>query len=422
MRPHAGHNPVYPPRPPLSRIENVSAATLFFGPTIPPTTRSRNNSNRPPSPSAPIPRRPTLQSKLANRHSYAGPESSGAHLHAWKTVQDRSLSPDSSPFPVPGGVRRDSADMDDEEMFFAGEGSSSFVLNVTRNTPSPPAKPALPMKYKNRDSLLVSDDDEMPSTGSSIGGEFLNIMPKASTSVSSIGSEDGLVTPGVAPEGFSGWPTSSVFVNGADDSTHPYGHSVDVDAFIMKTLAAASKGSNMPKKIPGTPVKKVRMSYFGNDRPWQSAVASKVGLKEDCEFNKTKKAPRKSMPAAFPVPSGPKATKLFQKTDTDTEEEEEYSPSTRRVQYVGLGLGLPPPSGSSKNGPSAIPRSRWLMRRSSSGAFSSGSDSASLASTPTRTKGMGKYHIPLYFLVLTFFYHRLATPKTQNSTPPFPIM
>lgn len=295
-------------------------------------------------------------------------------------------------------------DMNDEEMFFAGEGSSSFVLNVTRNTPSPPAKPALPMKYKHRDSLLVSDDDEMPSTGSSIGGEFLSIMPKASTSVSSIGSEDGLVTPGVAPEGFSGWPTSSVFVNGGDDSTHPYGHeSVDVDAFIMKTLAAASKGSNMPKKIPGTPVKKIRMSYFGNDRPWQSAVASKVGLKDDCEFNKTKKAPRKSMPAAFPPVAGAKATKLFQKTDTDTEEEDEYSPITRRVKYVGLGLGVPPPSGGSKNGPSAIPRSRWLMRRSSSGAFSSGSESASLASTPTRTKGMGKYYFSIFFVDFYFY-------------------
>jgi len=388
VRPHAGHNPMYPPRPPLSRIENVSAATLFFGPTIPATTR--NNFNRSLSPSGTIPRQPSLQSKLANRHSYAGPDSSRVQLHTWKTVQDRSQSPDSSPFPAPGGLQRDSAEMDDEEMFFAGEGSSSFVLNVTRNTPSPPAKPALPMKYKHRDSLMVSDDDEMPSTGSSIGGG-LNFMPKASASVSSIGSEDGLVTPGVTPEGFSGWPTSSIFVNGADDSAHPYGHeSVDVDAFIMKTLAAASKGSNMPKKIPGTPVKKVRMSYFGNDRPWQSAVASKVGLKEDCEFNKTKKAPRKSMPTAFPA--GAKATRLFperQKTDTDTEEEDEYSPSTRRVKYVGLGLGQPPPAGSSKNGPSAIPRNRWLMRRSSSGAFSSGSET-SLASTPTRAKGIGK--------------------------------
>jgi mitosis inhibitor protein kinase SWE1 len=270
--------------------------------------------------------------------------------------------------------------MDDEEMFFAGEGSSSFVLNVTRNTPSPHAKPALPMKYKHRDSLLVSDDDEMPSTGSSMGGNFL--VPNASMSVSSIGSEDGLVTPGVALEGSSGWP----FVDGVDGITHPYSHEpVDVDAFIMKTLATAFKGSNMPKKIPGTPVKKARISYFGNDRPWQSAVASKVGLKEDCEFKQ--KPPRKSMPAAFP-PIGTKATKLIherQRSDTDTEDEDEDSPSTRRVKYVGLGLGLPPP-----HGPSAIPRNRWLMRRSSSGAFSSGGESTSLSNTPTRAKGIGQ--------------------------------
>ncbi|KAF8967937.1 hypothetical protein BDZ97DRAFT_1802034 [Flammula alnicola] len=419
-RPNAAHHPAYPPRPPLSRIESVSAATLFFGPAISatnnilgPTTRTRTNSSslsaaRP----APILRPQTQRPNLANRHSYAGPESSVTELHVWNKTRGVSPSPGSSPFGPADETRRDSIDVDDEDMFFAGD--DSFVLNVTRNTPSP-AKAALPMKYKPRESSLTSDEDDMPSTGSSVGGDLLNVMPKASTSVGSICSDDGLVTPGVTPDGFSGWPTSTVFVNGADD-THPYGsESVDVDAFIMKTLAAASKGSTMPKKIPGTPVKKVRISYFGNDRPWQSAVASKVGLREDCEF---KKAPRKSMPAAFPV--GSKAAILnSDRQNTDTEEEEEYSPSARRDKYVGLGLGQPPPP-TNKNGVSAIPRNRWLMRRSSSGAFSSGSESASLTNTPTRGKGIDwqlpKPRIPLRLSPSSDALNQTSSRSTSGSS------
>ena len=176
-------------------------------------------------------------------------------------------------------------DMDDEDMFFAGDPGIPFVLNVTKGSPSP-AKPQLPMKYKsetaNRDAALISDEDDMASTGSSVGGgDSLTVMPKASTSLSSICSDEALVTPGVTPGGASGWPNARVFVKEADDGhahdTHPYGNErEDVDAFIMKTLAAASKGSAMPKKAPGTPIKKPRMNYFGNARPWQSAVASEV--------------------------------------------------------------------------------------------------------------------------------------------------
>lgn len=354
---------------------------MFFGPAIPqtagPQPRTRTHTNLPhDTPS--IPRQLSSRPHLTNRHSYAGPGSSSSN-DLWNSFQDRiSPSPGSSPFTAPDGSRRDSLDMDDEDMFFAGE-ESSFVLNVTRNTPSP-TKPALPKKFKARDSLVISDEDDMVSTGSSIGGEYLNVMPKASTSVTSINSdmEDGLVTPGVGPESFTGWPTASVY----GEDTHPYGNEgIDVDEFIMKTLAAASKGSQVTKKIPGTPVKKARISYFGNERPWQSAVATKVGLKDDCDF---KKVPRKSLPAAFPPMVG-KGRKLYDDQPTDTEDEDEYSPSTRRNKYTGLGLGQPTQP-STKNGMSALIR-RWpVVRRSSSGAFSSGSESTSLANTPTRPK------------------------------------
>ncbi|KAF9565559.1 hypothetical protein CPC08DRAFT_683679 [Agrocybe pediades] len=424
--------PVQPNRPPLSRIDSVSAASLFFGPAIPakqqklPTARYRTNSTHPTSTaqslsaslgSRPTPRPPPSPSRvggssrpiLANRHSYAGPESSvrSADRHLWNAFQTRNVSPSpgSSPFGHPDGDEDDDMDLSDEEMFFAGEepAANPFMLNVTRNSPSPPPKPPAPIKYKLADTSMNSDeDDSMPSTGSSVGThDFLNVMPKASTSVSSICSEDGgLVTPGVTPDVSSGWPKARVF--GADDTTHhhhhPYGNTNEettdeVDAFIVKTLAAASNGQacQMPKKIPGTPVKKVRMSYFGNERPWQSAVASKVGLKEDCEFE-FRNAPRKSMPAAFPAPlasgsgwgQGPGD---FRASQTDTEEDEEDSPSVRRDnKYTGLGLGMPPPP--IGRGLPALPRNRWLMRRSSSGAFSSGSETASLSNTPTRAKGI----------------------------------
>jgi mitosis inhibitor protein kinase SWE1 len=396
-RPQANQLPqIFPSRAPLNRIESASSATLFFGPSISPTrtlapaTRSRTNISLSAATPSPVSRRQNTLGNLTNRHSYAGPESSANALHVWNTLQTRNVSPSprSSPCHVEDGFRHRDTDMEtDEDMFFAPD--SSFILNVTSGTPSPQSKTALPIKFKHRNSLLVSDEDDMLSTGSSAAGDLLQAMPKASTSVTSIFSDDGLLTPGAAPEGYSDWPTTAIY-DDAGDNQHPYGLTseagVDVDAFIIKTLAAASKGPHLlPKRIPGTPVKKGRMSYFGNERPWQSAVASKVSIRDDCNF--AKKVPRKSLPAAFP-PIGTKSTKLTCDQATDSEDDQE-SPIMRREKYATLGLGQPPvPTG--KNIVSGIPRSRWLMRRSSSGAFSSGSDSVSLANTPTRSKGIGK--------------------------------
>ena len=377
---------IFPPRAPLSRIESGSSATLFFRSPTPPaqtSARSRTNTNLSAATPAPVLRRQNTRGNLTNRHSYAGPESSANALHVWSAFQTRNVSPSprSSPCRVENDSHHRDTDMEaDEDMFFGPD--SSFVLNVTSETPSPQSKTALPVKFQHRNSVLVSDEEDMLSTGSSTVGDFLQAMPKASISVTSICSDEGLKTPGTAPE--SDWPTAAIYVDAGDDQ-HPYGLTseagVDVDAFIIRTLAAASKGPHLPKRIPGTPVKKIRMSYFGNERPWQSAVASKIGLRDDCDFNKMKKLPRKSLPAAFP-PTGAKPS-CDQTTDSEDEQE---SPITGRKKYSNLGLGQP----SGKNAISGIPRSRWLMRRSSSGAFSSGSDSASLANTPTRSKGIGE--------------------------------
>jgi mitosis inhibitor protein kinase SWE1 len=271
-------------------------------------------------------------------------------------------------------------------MFFGdGPQDSSFVFSVTEGTPSPRSKTAaLPSKYKNRDSgVVVSDDDDHLMSIS----DHLPV-PAVSTSANSLQSdeEDSLITPGVTPDGSSGWP--KVFITGTDEVSSQdlrpvSGEGSDVDAFIMRTLAAASKGPEEgKKKVPGTPVKRMKKTYLV-ERPWQSAVAAKID-RDDWDTRKGK-IPRKSLPAAFPG-LGQKAAKLTLDQCSDSEEEED-SPSSRR-NYVGLGLGRPSVS-TPQNGLPLMPRTRWLMRRSSSGAFSSGSDSQSSVGTPTRVNGKG---------------------------------
>ena len=88
------------------------------------------------------------------------------------------------------------------------------------------------------------------------------------------------------------------------------GVSRSVDAFILKTLAAGgsvpSRNDTEPKRVPGTPVKKVKTAHLvgGVQRPWQSAVAHKIGFKDFDDGSvgngKGKARPRPSLPAAFP--------------------------------------------------------------------------------------------------------------------------
>ncbi|KAG5648561.1 hypothetical protein DXG03_003172 [Asterophora parasitica] len=375
-------------RLPMRRQDSVSSATVFFGPAIPPATKSapaaraRNNTSLSSS-SAPL--GVTQRPHVINRHSYAG--TSLNSLQAWNTIQTRDPSPSPKSSPPAHAAHSNSQDDYDQDMFFgSGTAESSFMFSVTEGTPSPRAKrtiPAtLPRKYKPRDSGVVLSDEE--DDNMSIGGDYLHAVPAASTSVGSIHSDtdDNLVTPGFGPESGSGWP--SVFVTGTDDVGS--GEGLDVDAFIMRTLAAAaSKGvQEAKKKVPGTPVKKVKTTYLpGGARPWQSAVASKVGLRYDVEPKKGK-VPRQSLPAAFP-PRGKKAGKLTLDQSTDSEDDDD-SPGRRRDKYVGLGLGRPSAS-TPYDGNPLLSRTRLLLRRSSSGAFSSGSESMSSSGTPTRMKG-----------------------------------
>ncbi|KAJ3911041.1 hypothetical protein F5877DRAFT_73483 [Lentinula edodes] len=242
--------------------------------------------------------------------------------------------------------------------------NSSFVLNITEDTPSLKrigrTSEQISKKYTRDSGIALSDDDEdMEFVESSTSSERLSTMPRASTSVSSLYSdiEDGLVTPGVGPRSSSAWP-DFVIVNGPNDG--------GCDARFAKSTYEA-------KKAPGTPVKKSKVSYLARQRPWQSAMTHKVGFGAHVE-EKMKKVPRKSMPASFPP-------------DTDSESDCDDSPSNRKEKHIGLGIDIP---SLSKNG---VSRNRWLMLRSSSGAFSSSSESAG---TPTRNRPLGdqKYRAP----------------------------
>ncbi|KAI6110576.1 hypothetical protein EDD16DRAFT_1610607 [Pisolithus croceorrhizus] len=389
-------------RVPANRPASGSSASLFFGPSIPLTkTRTRTSTTATNSASAAADARlrvQRIQPSTSNRHSYAGPGSTTMTPLPWKLRSTRHVpSPDSSPLPLPTSAHSP-ADDDDDDMFFepCGPPESSFVFSVTEETPSPRSqkgKGMLPLKYKPRDSGVALSDDEDVAHSSNA---FLSAMPRPSTSTSSLYSDAGedLITP-IMPNSSSGWP-NTVVIGGLEDNDRNY-DGLDVDAFIMRTLTAAPKlSADETKRPPGTPVKKAKTSYLGGNRPWQSAVANKVGFNFDFETDpgghsaqgggcKSKNKPRKSLPAAFPNFGGGslvgmKGKAMLNVSDSE-DDEESNSPSSRKEHmYDGLGLGRP--SAADRGPLGAVSRTRWLMRRSSSGAFSSGSETS--VGTPTR--------------------------------------
>lgn len=323
-------------RAPFARVDS---ATLFFGPAV----QTGDSRSRPKLSSSPRP-------QLLNRHSYGGSTDS----ITWRTIQTRSVvSPQSSPI----SIAQPDTDEDEDMLFNPISHDSSFSFSLT-GSPSPRTTrtPLIAKKYKPRDSgVVVSDDDDI----------FMSEVPQASTSVSSIYSDgDGLVTPGVIPYSTAQWPFAPSIAGVDMDMAH----ADSVDVFIRRTLDAAATAPEDTKRIPGTPVKKVKTTA----RPWQSAVAQKVGI--DWEGKKKGKLPRISLPAVL-LPTGRKGGKALSDPSTDSEDEPDDSPSNRK--YPGVGLGLP--------GFSGFPRHPWLSRRSSSGALSSGSDSmSSIIGTPSR--------------------------------------
>ncbi|KAG7098718.1 hypothetical protein E1B28_000631 [Marasmius oreades] len=378
--------PSVPPQLKRAPFTRVDSATLFFGPPVrsspvaPPPRRARVSTSVS-SPNATATSNSSFRPKMMNRHSYSG---SGS-LSAWGEMQVRANahSPQSSPPRVAEGTDNELTDEDDSMIIDDIPPNSSFTPSLSRSTASPQKQSdMISKKFKARDSgIALSDDDAMDI----FADHPENTMPRASTSIGSLYSdgEDGLITPGAGPRPGSGWP-ETVIVAGGDD---PYAflspttkNNHDVDAFILRTLAAASKAPQEEKKAPGTPVKRTKISYLSGARPWQSAVTQKVGLAQ--REQKKAKAPRKSLPAVFPSLGRRSSSRSLLENATDSEDDSDDSPSTAKDRYAGLGLGRPPfPIQVGKNG---IARTRWLARRTSSGAFSSGSD---CLSTPTRNQG-----------------------------------
>ncbi|KAI0829716.1 hypothetical protein BC628DRAFT_1487315 [Trametes gibbosa] len=422
----------------LNRLQSSSSATLFFGPAITASNagpakgsvkRTSMTSSTTRSPGLPLFLRPdsspSQRLKVPNRHSYAG--SDGPPSWAWASRSPAAAV--SSPPPATGRKRLESDSSEDEaDLFFSsGPADSSFAISLQNGgTPSPKKKQKresldpLPKKFRPRDSGVVLDDsDEELDIPLADGHDFLTAaMPRASTSVSTMGSlsdDHELVTPGVGPSAASGWPTVNI---ATQDDEHPAGSldshmgmSRSVDAFILKTLAAggsvSTRGDAEPKRVPGTPVKKVKTAHLvgGVQRPWQSAVAHKIGFK-DFEDGSTaggngagkgKGKPRKSLPAAFPGLGRMKEMRSVRKdrpsmgppsAEGELDADDAESPTVRKdVKYDGLGLGRPTstlPSFARPAGEGRVTRASWLMRRSSSGAFSSSSEASSANATPTR--------------------------------------
>lgn len=437
----------------------MSSATLFFGPSIPQSeNRAGHRSNSSSSKASFDSTRMNLDPPnfTSNRHSYAG--STTSSTCDWGKASTRPRS---------GEV-----DDDEAQFFLGGSPDSAFTFALTGETPSPKKKQRmdpiemLPKKFNPRDSGIALDEsddggdgdgrEDFPRSGSVGMG-----MPAASTSVSTMNSEsdgEALVTPGFVPGPGSGWPgivdlddedeEDELSTRSALRTNHlvesPRGTTLNtgdrsVDAFIMRTLTAGSKpaqkaGGDM--RPPGTPVKRLKTTHHLMDRPWQSAVASKIGFPEFDEAQRLEKLgrpkPRKSLPAVFPFPLGsgvggkPKVERhrkdalnfggvtmpsqplmlppsgilnTMNTMSMDLEgDDEEASPTLKRdPKYDGLGLGRPSFTipAFAKPGVDGKGKPSWLMRRSSSGAFSSGSETCTSGSaTPTRLMPRGIF--PLF--------------------------
>jgi mitosis inhibitor protein kinase SWE1 len=350
----------------------------------------------------------------------------------------------------------------------------AVTVNVMQSTPSPrskfaPVSSKLGKKYRPRDSGIVLSEDESHSTGAHAAPDFVppaprhrytlgrsesvNLsMPPASTSVSTLGSgssEQELITPIIGPSTSSGWPLLTSSSSTASSLGVPDVSSID--AFILHTLMQAARrgehaqpggtdgGNGM--RPPGTPQKRGKTAaIFSGPRLWQSAVASKIGFDfgndgdeddnegdakgqhDKAKAKRTKKAPRKSLPAAFPLRSKTSRGRGHAPGAGDSDEEfgqHDTSPTERKASYDGLGLGRP-----------SVSKAGWLLRRSSSGAISSAtsgsmSGDGSPSGTANAVHRMSRLPLLLHLVHeidgrAHLMSNRLAAATATHSTQAFP--
>lgn len=397
-------------KPEFDRI--ASSATLFFGPAIvDPSKPSHNDDNL----------------GLKRSSSQTMPPSTPIRPPMTDADVFSPISPDNSftnMFPKPA------------------ETSLSFNLSISGDGISP--RKRIPIKFKKpRDSAVVLSDDEAdeflrpvlsshPNNQGPHGRQFVPAQPSTSYSSSSEATllDDSFITPSNEPTKESAWPDSSSL----DFSV--------VDEFIVKTLEAGTKeDGTVAKRMPDTPQKRNKMVVLGAParRPWASAIADRTDRSpffEDklpgLDFSNildsggsgrepfgpqvtqlSKSKPRKSCPGDFRFPSFDDQRNVEVKSIKSGQSSAETSPSrTRRMQprnrtYGDVGLGRP--SG-------RFNASQFLLRRSSSGAFSVASDisDGSNCGTPTRKKENGA----ISFIILSCMF--LFIQKQNSASPCFP--
>lgn len=320
----------------------------------------------------------------------------------------------------------------------------SFVFSVTDSPTSRTSSPRgqIPKKYKKpRDSGVALSDDEAdellrpvvpqlqtlaPSPAPQrlqVSNTQSSFQPSFSTSTSSEATlfdpDDSLVTPCHEPSMGSAWP--SVFDTSADTS--------NIDQFIVKTLEAGIKDGGQTKKMPNTPQKKIKTAYLSLpvQRPWASAITNKttnipmfeqkmpaprfdrhsddedsakkskpaaqISKKALCFLGYSK--PRKSCPGDLKFPSVEahrrEPNRSLSSSSSSSGEMESpvqshVMPGPRHRTYGDVGIGRP----SIKTGISKIPGPSLLLRRTSSGAYSTSSESTDKSiATPSKTKTDG---------------------------------
>lgn len=364
----------------------ASSATLFFGPAIVDPKEDA-----------------IARSKVDLESLRAQPPSTPAKTDedSFNTSSDSSFT---SAFPKPG------------------DASIQFSFSLTSDAPSPRSR--IPTKFKKpRDSGVVLSDDEADDVLQPVLEQSnltqpdsprharASTFPHPSSSITTSSEEtlfdDSFVTPSHEKSRESKRLSTSLDVSLVDD-------------FIVKTLEAGTKDGAAEKRPPGTPQKRTKTAFLGLPihRPWASAAVEKMdrtplfddklpgpnfgaivdsggstgnhpGMRKGSGLHG---GPRKSCPAGLQFPQGDQilaSSAGVLRSGSSTASDTETSPTDARLMhprnrtYGDVGLGRP----SAK-----LNASQLLLRRSSSGAFSSVSEGSegSNSVTPTRSSATKK--------------------------------
>ncbi|THH09118.1 hypothetical protein EW145_g2227 [Phellinidium pouzarii] len=412
-------------KPEFNRM--ASSATLFFGPAI---VNSSSNLRK---------GGPGNAHAGFDRSSHALPPSTPAKSVEISKDDDlfspiSPISPDSSftsAFPKPADT------------------SLSFAFSITGESPSPRSR--IPTKFKKpRDSGVVLSDDEADDLLQPVSPQSTSTRPDAltrlharastypqpstsySTSSEATLLDDSLFTPSSDHSRDSAWPDSTLDVS-------------LVDEFIVKTLEAGTKdGGGAEKRVPSTPQKRTKTAFLGMpiQRPWASAVPNKMtrlslfdeklpgpnfgtiidsgGSAGDLSVPRrvldTNVNSRKSCPGDLKFPSVDSESMCTKSSgfvsEVDTSPSCTHLIHSRHRTYGDVGLGRP--SGK-------LNASQLLIRRSSSGAFSTMSDASDSSNFGTPTRKKNEFRVPMLPLGSQYTPSNNTSQLMPLSSNPSPV-